>query len=248
VPCASDSLQVFAYVYAPLNAPRPLPCIVFNRGSYVRGEFAAEHVASFHRLAGAGFVVIAPMYRQSGGAGGHDEMGGADLDDLLHVAALARARPEVDADILFLYGESRGGMMVLQALRESFPARAAAVYGAFTDLGALLDSAPRMKQVANQIWPDYAARGAEIRSRRSAIEWADRIDTPLLLLRGGRDGDVSPLHALCLASRLEELGKRYELIIRADANHVMTQWRAERDAHAVEWFRRHLGGSAPASR
>lgn len=45
-------------------------------------------------------------------------MGGADLNDLLRTAALAKELPSVDAGKLFLLGESRGGMMVFQALRE----------------------------------------------------------------------------------------------------------------------------------
>src|SRR5690349_7325316 len=64
----SDGLTVYAYVYGPKTAPRePLPVVVFNRGSYIWKEFAGEYVTMFHRFADAGFVVIAPMYRGSGG-------------------------------------------------------------------------------------------------------------------------------------------------------------------------------------
>ena len=78
----------------------------------------------------AGFSVLAPMYRGSEGAEGQDEMGGADLQcTLMRVVALADELPSVDAQDLYLLGESRGGMMVLQAIRDGFPARAAAIYG-----------------------------------------------------------------------------------------------------------------------
>lgn len=46
--------------------------------------------------------------------------------------------------------------------------------------------------------------------------------------------------ALGLATRLQALGEPYELIIRSGANHVLTEWREERDQHAIEWFRRHM--------
>ena len=58
-------------------------------------------------------------------------------------------------------------------------------------------------------------------------------------MHGGADKSVSPAQALALASKLESLGKPYELLIRAGSNHVMTDWRAERDRHAIDWFRRH---------
>ena len=48
--------------------------------------------------------------------------------------------PGADASRLYLAGESRGGAMVYMALRDGFPAKAAAVWGAFTDLEALVKS------------------------------------------------------------------------------------------------------------
>jgi hypothetical protein len=55
-------------------------------------------VYAYRRLAEAGYLVIAPMLRGSGGAGGHDEMGGADVNDILNVdygpcGVHARRRP-----------------------------------------------------------------------------------------------------------------------------------------------------------
>lgn len=57
---------------------------------------------------------------------------------------------------------------------------------------------------------------------------------------GGADEDVSPSHALALATKLQELGKTYQLIIRSGSNHHLADWRAERDAQAIEWFRHHM--------
>jgi dipeptidyl aminopeptidase/acylaminoacyl peptidase len=236
----SDGLTVFAYVYAPAAPPAaPLPVVIFNRGSYTWKEFAGEYLTTFHRLGQAGFVVVAPMLRGSGGADGRDELGGADLNDLLATTALLRQLPYADPGQVFMYGESRGAMMTYQAIRERYPMRAAAVYGGFTNLGELAAPGARFASAANMIWPDYAERKEEIARRRSAVEWADRFATPVLIMHGGADGEVPPSHALALAAKLQQLGKPYELVIRSGANHVLTQWRAERDAHAIEWFQRH---------
>ena len=237
----SDGLTVFAYVYAPAEVPKTkLPVVVFNRGSYIWKEFAGEYLTTFHRLALAGFVVVAPMYRGSGGAEGKDDIGGADLNDLLNVGAVIRELPSANPDLVFMYGESRGAMMTYQAIREHFPMRAAATYGGFTDLRPLTDPGGKFAQLATTLWPDYAERRDEIATRRSAVHWADRFDTPVLIIHGGADTDLPASHALALATRLQELGKRYSLIIRAGANHRLSDWRVERDAAAVEWFRSHF--------
>ena len=237
----SDGLSVFAYVYAPVSKPaRPLPVVVFNRGSYTWKEFAGEYLMTFHRLASSGFVVVAPMYRGSGGAEGRDEMGGTDLNDLLNTKTLLRQLPFADSAAVCMYGESRGAMMTYQAVREQYPMRAAAVYGGFTRLADLTAPGARFAGAAAMIWPDYADRKAEIDRRRSAGDWPEQFGVPILIMHGGSDNDVAPSHALELAAKLQKLGKTYELVVRSGANHVLTQWRKERDAHAIEWFRRHL--------
>jgi len=235
----SDGLKVFAYVYAPKKTAKKLPVIVFNRGSYVREEFAPELLAMFRRLADSGFIVVAPTYRQSAGAEGRDEMGGADVDDLMNVMSVVRNLPGADDKNVFLYGESRGGMMTYQAIRDRFPARAAAVFGGFTDLHAMLAASPQMMSVATQIWPDYATSSASIDERRSAVLWADRLDVPLLIMHGGADS-LDPGQSLALATKLQQLKKEYSLVIHAGSNHVMSDWRVERDAMVVDWFRSHM--------
>jgi dipeptidyl aminopeptidase/acylaminoacyl peptidase len=236
----SDGLTVYAYVYRPVKPKAKLPVVVFNRGSYTREEFAAESVTLFHRLGEAGFVVVAPMLRGSGGATGRDEMGGAEVDDVMNTVALLKMIESADLANVFMLGESRGGMMTLQAIRDGYPLRAAATYGAFTDLAAYVASSAQVAAMARQLWPDYASRSAEIEARRSAVLFAERLNVPLLLLHGGNDQSVPPAQTLALAMRLQALGKPYELVVREGANHVLSGWRLERDRAIVEWFRRHL--------
>lgn len=236
----SANLKVFAYLYSPVESTERRPAVIFNRGSFVRDEFAAELLVTFHRLGQAGFVVLAPMYRQSGGGEGKDEMGGADLADLMATAGVAEALGTIDTANLFMYGESRGGMMTYQAIRDGYPVRAAAVYGAFTDLRALFDGSAQSRAAAPAIWPNYAANAEAIVQRRSALRWPEQLNTPLLIMHGGNDREVPPSQSLALALQLEQLGKPYELVIRAGDNHVLTGWRLQRDAQAIDWFRRHM--------
>jgi dipeptidyl aminopeptidase/acylaminoacyl peptidase len=193
----------------------------------------------FHRLALAGFAVIAPMYRGSDGGQGQDEMGGADVSDLANVGVVVRRYPSFDAGNVFLYGESRGGMMVLQAIRDGFPARAAATFGAFADLAKMTGNKAG-GSMAHAIWPDFALRRDEIVDRRSALRWAERLTLPLLVMHGGNDREVPVSHALELAVAVSGAVRELGVVVFPGGSHTLNEVRTERDRLAVDFFRRHL--------
>ena len=242
----SDGLRVVAYVYGPASPAPARPAIVYARGSFVAGDLAPALLLTLHRLADAGYVVVAPQYRGSDGGEGRDEMGGADVADVRNALVLARSTPGVDTGRVFLYGESRGGMMTYQAVRDGAAVRAAAVVGAFTDLDSLLAGDPRSRQAAATVWPRFADERASIVPRRSAAHWPDSLrGAPLLILHGGADRQVSPRQALRLAIALDAAGAPYELHVLAGGSHTLAERAAERDALVVAWFRRHAPSSRP---
>ena len=237
----SDGLKVTAYLYEPAEpGTGRRPAIVFNRGSWVAEDQAPALTPIFHRLAAEGFVVVAPQYRGSDGGEGKDDIGGADLADVTNALALARALPSVDAANLFLYGHSRGGMMVYQALRDGAEVRAAATVGAFTDLEATIAGDARSRSTVEKAWPDFDRRRQEITERRSAIRWVEALRVPLLILHGGDDPQISPRQSLDLALRLQELGRPYELHVFAGEGHSLSGRADARDRQVAEWFRAHL--------
>ena len=233
----SDGLTVGAYVYRSKAPGRgKSPVIVFNRGSWTRPTgFAGEMLVMARRFAAAGFIVIAPQYRGSNGWGGRDELGGADLHDLMNLPREIGRIPGADPARLFLAGESRGGAMVYMALRDGFPARAAAVWGAFTDLEPLLASGPQAG-AAQAIWPDVP-RDELIRTR-SAMRWADRIGVPILIMHGGADQDIPLSQSQRMDAELTRLGKTHDFIVFEGQQHVIGGRGAERDAATIAWFRR----------
>ncbi|MGH9854746.1 MAG: alpha/beta hydrolase family protein [Blastocatellia bacterium] len=236
----SDGLAVIAYFYRP-RKPEELkrPVIVFNRGSYIRGDIAPELLTMFNRLAEAGFAVVAPMYRGSDGGEGRDDLGGADLNDLLNIMPVLSQLGSLDTRNVFLYGESRGGMMVFQAIRDGFPARAAATFGAFTDLGEIASSGSGAATV-KKIFPDFEERREEIISRRSAIRWPERLRLPLLLMHGSEDRSLAPTQTLQLATQLAKTQKEFGVIIFPGGDHILQQHRVERDRQVIDFFRRYL--------
>ena len=128
--------------------------------------------------------------------------------------------------------------MVYQALRDGFPARAAAVVGAFADLEGMLAN-PKWAAVGTQIWPDLAAHRAEIVARRSAVRWPDKINVPILIIHGARDTEVPPAQSLAITDALLKLGKPVQLMIVENEGHTIDGRAADRDAWVVDWFRRH---------
>ena len=237
---ASDGLTVGAYLYRPRNrGDRRRPVIVYNRGSYTRpAGFAGEMLVMANRFAEAGFIVVAPHYRGSNSWQGRDEMGGADLNDLMNIEPVLARIDGAHASRVYLAGESRGGMMVYQALRDRFPARAAAVWGAFTDLEALIAPGAPQERIAPQIWPDIEQNREAIVTRRSAIRWADRIRTPVLIMHGTADEDIPYQQSQRMAEELKRVGTTHRLLLFEGQPHRIGGRGADRDAAALEWFRR----------
>ena len=234
----SDAAEVVALVLRPRSTGRR-PAIVYCRGSWIQQGQLDSFLPLLHRLAGAGYVVVAPQYRGSEGGTGRDEMGGADVEDVLAVVRLLAARPDVDPRAIHLYGESRGGMMALQAIRDGAPVRAAATVGAFTDLDSLFAADERSASMATRIWPDYDARRSEIAFRRSAARWAERIRVPLLVLHGANDRGVPPRQSEQLAAALARAKRPHELHIVPGGSHSLGERSASRDSMVVRWFRTH---------
>lgn len=237
---ASGSLTLSAYL-AQAEPPLPhAPLVLFGRGSYVVSDMGWQIAPMLRRLTRAGYAVVVPLLRGSRGAAGHDEMGGADLEDFRLAVSAARENGATDSRELYLYGESRGGVMVLQALRDGIGARAAVTFGAFTDLDSLLAADPdRSGRMPPVVWPGWPAGRDTIAHRRSAMRWAGEIRTPLLLLHGTDDTQVPPRQAVALHERLRALGRPADLRLISGASHTLREVAAARDSLAVDWFRLH---------
>jgi dipeptidyl aminopeptidase/acylaminoacyl peptidase len=139
-----------------------------------------------------------------------------------------------------MFGESRGGMMTYLALKNKIPVNAAAVNAAPSDLVLGLKNRPVFAQMYKEMMPDFDKRGDELVRERSAVYWADRINTPLLMLQGGADWRVEPVQTLNLAQKLQELGKPYELIVYAGDEHGLSLNRDDAERRIVEWFKKHM--------
>ncbi len=237
----SDGLKVKAYVYKPRDpGTQRYPVIVLARGDMQHGDVGFLFAPYFERLAPYGFVIVAPQYRQSAGGEGHDEMGGADVDDVMNLSRVIQQLPYLDSRNVFMYGDGRGGMMTFQAIRYHFPMNAAATVGAFSNLEELYTTDSVSRNARDTLFPDYGRHHAEINAKRSAILWAQELRTPLLLMHGAADTQVPAMQTLELAEALDRLRLPYSVVIYAGDNAGASHNRLDRDARAIAWFRAHM--------
>ena len=89
--------------------------------------------------------------------------------------------------------------------------------------------------------PDFTKHPEESMRERSAVNFADQINTPLLILQGSADWRADTGNqALALVQKLQQYGKVYEFHVYAKDDHRLTLNAQDRDCRIVEWFRKYM--------
>ncbi|MEE1898853.1 prolyl oligopeptidase family serine peptidase [Flavobacterium rakeshii] len=243
----SDSLKVNGYLVQP-KTQGPHPVIIFNRGGNRDfGELILPYAYRFlGQLAKEGYVVIASQYRGNGGSEGVEEFGGSDVDDVVNLIDVLAEIKEADTTRIGMYGWSRGGMMTLRALTETNKIKAAVVGGALSDMRAGLER-PEMEKVYSELIPNYANNKEAELTKRSAIEWVDKLPTnvPLLMLHGNADWRVKCEQSLKLAIEFGKYRIPYRLVVFEGSDHGINENKNEVNKMVLNWFDRFLKNNEP---
>jgi dipeptidyl aminopeptidase/acylaminoacyl peptidase len=244
----SDQFLVQAWGLQPkTQAGQKWPVIIYNRGGNAalgRLDFVSV-LRQLSPLAEQGFIVLASQYRgsvpQDQQTYGKDQFGGADVNDIHQLIELAKQLPAADANNIFLYGISRGGMMSYLTARQRNDIRAIAVTGAPTDLITELPRLPEMELIFRSLIPHYEQNKQQQLQQRSVLYWAEQLPAslPLLLMYGGKDQRVHPDNSKRLAAKLTELKRQVKLIEFTDADHLLTDYKTEERQALLSWFRQH---------
>jgi poly(3-hydroxybutyrate) depolymerase len=189
---SSDGLRVVGFLVRPVDKPGTrLPIIIFNRGGFLeRGKIQSSSLVDFVALAEQGFMVLASQYRGNDGGEGHEELGGADLDDVSNLQATAGSLPYADTRNIFMYGVSRGGMMTLLEMKRAFPMNAAAIVGGAYDVAAFNQRSPGVLDEITRLIPGYSQNSSSALRERSAMNWPEAVNVPLLILHGTDDAGI----------------------------------------------------------
>lgn len=244
----SDSILVQAWALQPKTiTAKKWPVIIYNRGGNAalgRLDFISV-LRQLSPLANEGFIVLASQYRgsvpQDQATYGKDQFGGADVNDIHQLIELAKQLPAADADNIFLYGISRGGMMSYLTAKTRNDIRAIATTGAPTDLLAELPRKPEMELIFRSLIPSYDQQKQQELEQRSVLYWAEQLPASLaiLLMYGEEDQRVHPDNAKQLAAKLTALNRPVKLVEFKDADHLLSDYKEQERQMMLQWFRQH---------
>ncbi len=238
----SVGLKIKGYIAYPKNSNgMKFPCIIWNRGGYKENGAIDNFTARgmFGLMASWGYVVFASQYRGSDGSEGEDELGGADVDDVLNLIPLADELSFTDTKRWGIEGWSRGGMMTFLTLLKKPDFKCAVVSGAISDLNSWADKNEKSK---NNLIQYFGEKEFEQRlNSRSAVYFAENLPKiPYLIMHGGNDDTVLPLHSIKLSEKFSLLNITYRLIIFEEGGHFLKNHRAEVDQQRKAWYHKYL--------
>lgn len=217
---AGNPVIVTAYTFLPkkLDRTKKHPFLIYSHGG-VHANFNTGSAHIVRELLEQGYAVIAPDYRGSTGYGrGYYELidyGGREVDDVYRARQwMLDTYPFLDATRVGLIGWSHGGLITLMNLFEHGEEFAVGYAGVpVSDLVARMgyksDGYRRQFSASYHIGKSAEDNVAEY-LRRSPVEHASKLRTPLLIHTNTIDEDVNVLEVRRLISALKAEGKRFE--------------------------------------
>jgi pimeloyl-ACP methyl ester carboxylesterase len=241
---ASDGLKIEGFILKPRSLPAErLPVVIYNHGGNPRiGSIDDSKLLHLSWLVRAGYVVVASQYRGCGDSEGNDEIGGADVADVLNLIPLIESLPYADSSRIGVFAWSRGGIMTYRALSQSDRIAAAVIGAGPTDLFAEVKRRPEIEHLLEHRIPGYSENKDAILKSRSARFWPDKLckTSPLLLMQGSDDQNCAPRSALEMALLLEQCGRPFRLIFFESGSHSLLEHGQEVKQQTLQWFEKYL--------
>ena len=243
-----DGYTVEGYYLKPRNTSnKKLPLIIFNRGGnaefgYVSFATKLKFIAD---IAMEGYVIIGSQYRGASSDifnNGLDEVGGADIKDVLTLLDIAKEIPETDTSNVGMIGWSRGVMQSYVASQYIPELKTIVAIAGNSDVEKALVWRPKMERVYQARVPNFEKnRTVELESR-SVSKWLDKIpkNMPILLLHGDIDKRVSVEQSKSLAVQLEEINHPHKLVIYPNGKDSLIKYRKKMKQEITSWLKHNL--------
>lgn len=193
------------------------PVIIFNRGGVADlSKLDPPYASSLSRC---GVITFASQYRETLEGTGKDEFGGNDVHDVIKFIDFAEQCAFADSEHILMWGTSRGSMMTYEVIRSDTRICAAIIISGIPDLVELYNKHKDMRDTLRYCLGGTPEEVPEEYEKRSAIEWADEINVPLLIFHTA-DVTHSPVSATdAFVKKLESYGKDYEYIRAETGGH-----------------------------
>jgi len=183
-------------------------------------------------VAGLGYVVMQPQYRGSTGYGTdflnsiYQHFGDRAYSDVDSATDYAVAQGWADPNRLAIFGWSAGGFMTSWTVTQTNRYRAAIEGAGITDWLSFIPTSDVQQIDYDQRWQE---KGVEPFLKFSAVMFADKVTTPLLILHGANDIRVPWLQGLEFFALLAERGKTVRMVSYPGAPHFPTLWEQRRN-------------------
>jgi dipeptidyl aminopeptidase/acylaminoacyl peptidase len=217
-----DGLEIPSIIYE-TNVPGKKNAIVYVHGgpwSHV-GDFWSVSIVS---LVVSGFNVIAPNFRGSTGYGEEfrsldiGDPGGGDLKDVIYARNYTKENNL--GEKIGIMGYSYGGFMSYLATVKEPELWDAAVAGAgIVDWEMMYELADAAFRHFNDI---LFANRKDLKKDRSAINFADKLKTPICIIHPQNDTRCPLKPVLKYIEKISEQGKTFEAHIIPDMGHIIT--------------------------
>ena len=197
------------------------PFLVFPHGGpEANDQLGLDPMAKY--IAGKGYVVLQPEYRGSTGYGAahvtaiYQHFGDRAYRDVDSATDFAIAQGWADPARLTMFGWSAGGFMTSWTVTQTQRYKAAIEGAGITDWLSFIPT--------SDIWQtDYDARLQEKDPgpmlKFSAVMFADRVTTPLLILHGSADARVPTFQGFEFYALLKERGKTVRMVTYPGSPH-----------------------------
>ena len=207
------------------------PVLIYNRGGSNVSRAGDINIHTPYQLSRMGFIVLATQYRGWGEESGKDEFGGEDVQDVTALVDLAEKFTFTNGKI-YMFGWSRGAMMTYMVLSRDDRITAAVAGAGMTDVAKnYKEREDGMKTVYIEAIGGTPEEMPEEYEKRSAIYWADKINTPLLIAQGTEDWRVLMHHSVDLYDKMKAMGKDVELKLYEGEDHDTAL-----NNHTLEYF------------
>lgn len=224
---ANNPLKFWSYLFVPkkIDVEKKYPLIVLPHGG-VHADFTTYHTHIIRELIAQGYIIVAPEYRGSTGYGKNFyekiDCGGLEVAD--NNAArdyVIENYGFVDQNRVGIMGWSHGGLITLMDIFQNPDDYNVAFAGVpVSDLVARMgyyDDEYREMFSADYHIGKTAQENVEEYRKRSPVNHAEKLKTPLLIHTNTNDDDVNVLEVEHLIRALKAAGKKFEYEIFKDA-------------------------------
>ncbi len=228
---ATDGMAIHSQLFMPkdLKSGERRPALIFFHGGSRRQMLLGWHYNYYYRnayamnqwLASQGYIVMSVNYRSGIGYGmefrealNYGASGGAEFNDVMGAGLYLKNRADVDPARIGLWGGSYGGYLTAMGL-----SRASDLFAAGVDFHGVHD----WNQGIRTFVPDYNVLDDPDFSRRafaaSPMASVDTWKSPVLLIHGDDDRNVSFIESINLITALRKRNVEVEQLVFPDEVH-----------------------------